>query len=264
MASFTLRSSIHLWHTLVAQDLRSRYRGTLLGWLWPLLNPLVLLLAYGFVFGAVFQARWPGQADDDHLPFALYLLCGLLVHGLLAETVSGAPGLLPRHANYVRKVVFPLPLLPAIPMGVGLVHSGIGLLLLVGVAAATGLGPHVSALATPFILAPLLVFVWGLGLLFAALGVYVRDLQQVSGVFVMLTLLVGPVFFPADRVPEGWGWLLQLNPIAWPVESVRQALLQGIWPSPLGWLGYSAAAVSMAGIGWMVFAKLRRGFADVL
>lgn len=264
MATFSPSASLALLRVLVRQDLANRYRGTLLGWAWPMLMPLVLLAVYGFVFGTVFRARWPGQVADEPLGFALYLLCGLLVHGILAEAVSGAPGLLLRQSNFVRKVVFPLPILPAVPLGVGLVHSAVGLGLLAIIAAIAGFGPHASALAVPLVLAPFLVAIWGLALLLAALGVYLRDLQQVSGVLVMVMLFVGPVFFPSSMVPDGWAWLLLLNPITWPVEAVRGALFEGLWPRPLSFLGYSAFAAALVALGWAVFAKLRRGFADVL
>jgi len=264
MATFSLSSSLSLLRALVRQELVNRYRGTLLGWVWPLLMPLVLLAIYGFVFGKVFKARWPGQGDDQTLGFALYLLAGLMVHGLLAEALSGAPGLLVRHANFVRKVVFPLPVLPAVPLGVGLVHSGIGLLLLALVGAFGGYGPHPSALAVPAVLAPFLMAVWGMALALASLGAYLRDLQQISGVIVMVMLFVGPVFFPADMVPEGWGWLIALNPISWPVETVRKALFEGVWPSGAGFVAYTIFASVVAAAGWWSFAKLRRGFADVL
>lgn len=264
MATFSLASSLSLLRSLVRQELVNRYRGTLLGWAWPLLMPLVLLAVYGFVFGTVFKARWPGQGEDQTLGFALYLLAGLLVHGLLAEALSGAPGLLVRHANFVRKVVFPLPVLPAVPLGVGLVHSSIGLVLLAVVGAIGGYGPHASMLAVPVVLVPFLAAVWGMALMLASLGAYLRDLQQISGVLVMVMLFVGPVFFPADMVPEGWGWLIALNPISWPVETVRKALFEGLWPSATGFAAYTIFASFVAGIGWVAFAKLRRGFADVL
>ena len=103
----------HLWRTLVSQELAARYRGSLLGRAWPILLPLLMLAIYGFVFGVVFRSRWPGLAEDDHLGFTLNLFAGLLVHGMLAETVGEAPGLLLRHSNFVRKVVFPLPVLVA-------------------------------------------------------------------------------------------------------------------------------------------------------
>lgn len=259
-----LRQASHLWRTLVRQDLAARYRGTLLGRAWPVLLPLVLLGVYGFVFGAVFRARWPGLADGDQLGFTLNLFAGLLVHGLMADSVGQAPGLMQRHSNFVRKVVFPLPVLVAVPLGSALVHAGMGLLLLTAVNAAAGSGLHASVLAAPVVLLPWVTLLYGLSLLLAALGVYVRDLTQITGVLVMLVLFTGTVFFPREMVPPVLAPVVDLNPISWPVETLRGALLLGRWPDPVGYASYSAVALAVLWLGWTAFARLRRGFADVL
>ena len=254
----------HLWRTLVAQDLAARYRGTLLGRAWPVLMPLVMLAVYGFVFGAVFRARWPGLADDDHLGFGLNLFAGLLVHGLLSDTVGQAPGLMLRNSNFVRKMVFPLPVLVAVPIGSALVHALVGLLLLAVVNAVAGSGLHASVLALPVIVLPFLLMLYGLALGFAALGVYVRDLGQIIGVLVVLALFTGAVFFPREMVPEGFAGIVDYNPITWPVGALRGALLLGQWPAPYGLIVYTAVALLVLALGWLCFAKLRRGFSDVL
>lgn len=263
MAQPALLQALRLWRTLVAQDLAAQYRGTLLGRAWPVLMPLVMLAVYGFVFGTVFRARWPGVAEGDHLGFGLTLFVGLLVHTILAETVGQAPGLLLRQSNFVRKVVFPLPVLVAVPLGTAVVHAGIGLLLLV-VNAVAGSGLHASVLSLPLILLPYLVMLYGLALLFAALGVYVRDLGQITGVLVVLALFTGAVFFPRDMVPPAFAGVVDFNPITWPVGALRGALLRGVWPSPLGLATYTAASLAVLGGGWWSFASLKRGFADVL
>ena len=264
MSSPSIAAHYHLWRTLVTQDLAARYRGTLLGRAWPVLMPLVMLAVYGFVFGVVFRARWPGVAADDHLGFGLNLFAGLLVHGLLAETVGQAPGLLLRHSNFVRKMVFPLPVLVAVPVGSALVHALIGLLLLTVVNAVAGSGLHASVLAAPVILLPFLLMLYGLTLMFAALGVYVRDLGQIIGVLVVLALFTGAVFFPREMVPARFAGIVDFNPITWPVGALRDALLLGQWPAPYGLLMYTAAALAVLALGWVCFGKLKRGFADVL
>ncbi len=257
-------SHFYPWRTLVAQELRSRYHGSLLGPAWPVLLPLLMLAIYGFVFGVVFRARWPGLAEDDHLGFTLNLFTGLLVHGLLAESVGQAPGLMQRYGNFVRKVVFPLQILPAVPLGVALVNLALGLAILVAANAGWGSGLHLSALAAPLVLLPYLAMLQGLSLALAALGVYVRDLGQVIGALVMVTLFTSTVFFPRERVPEALAGVVDLNPISWPVEALRGALLHGQWPAIGGLLAYSAAAALVLVLGHLCFRSLRRGFADVL
>ena len=254
----------HLWRTLVGQDLAARYRGTLLGRGWPILMPLVMLAVYGFVFGAIFRARWPGLADDDHLGFTLNLFAGLLLHAMMGETVGQAPDLLLRNSNFVRKVVFPLRVLVAVPLGSALVHALVGLALLVVANALFGSGLHASVLAVPIVLVPYILLLYGWSLAFAALGVYVRDLSQIAGVLVMLVLFTGAVFFPREMVPSVVSGLVDYNPLTWPVSAVREAILLGQWPSALPMLKYWIASLLVLALGWSCFGKLRRGFADVL
>lgn len=257
-------SHVYLWRTLVAQELRSRYRGSLLGRAWPVLLPLLMLALYGFVFGVVFRARWPGLAEDDHLGFTLNLFTGLLVHGLLAESVGQAPMLMARYSNFVRKVVFPLQILPAVPLGVALVNLALGLCILLAANGVWGSGLHLATLAVPVVLLPYLAMLQGLSLAFAAAGVYVRDLGQVMGALVMVTLFTSTVFFPRERVPDALAGVVDLNPISWPVEALRGALLHGQWPAMGGLLTYSAVALLVLVLGNLCFRALRKGFADVL
>ncbi|MGB3394188.1 MAG: ABC transporter permease [Stenotrophomonas sp.] len=260
------RSAGHfaLWRTLVLQDLAVRYRGTLLGRAWPFLMPLAMLAVYGFVFGAVFRARWPGLDEGDHLGFSLNLFVGLLVHGLLAETVGQAPSLLQRNSNFVRKIVFPLPVLVAVPMGTALFHMLLGLLLVFGVNAAWGSGGHWQALAVPLILVPYVAMLYGIALAFTALGVYLRDLAQVVTVLVTVALFTGAVLYPVSMVPPALADVVVANPISWPAEALRQALLHGQWPAAPAFAGYTLAAALVMLLGALLFRTLRPGFADVL
>ena len=259
-----LSEPFHLWRTLVAQELAVRYRGTLLGRLWPLLLPLFMLGIYGFVFGVVFRARWPGMAGDDHFGFALNLFIGLLVHGLLAEVVGQAPALFQRNANFVRKMVFPLPVLVAVPMGTALFHASLGFGIVLLANGIFGSGLHLTVLAAPFVLLPYLMMLYGFALMVAALGVYLRDLNQVVGLLVMVALFTSTVFFPAAMVPEALVDVVRFNPVSWPAETLRNCLLHGQWPAWGAWAGYTGVACLVMVVGWRMFAVLRRGFADLL
>ena len=260
----SLQRNWSLWRTLVARDLAVRYRGTLLGRLWPVLLPLMMLGMYGFVFGAVFRARWPGLGEGDHLGFALNLFVGLLVHGMLAESVGQAPTLLQNNSGFVRKMVFPLPVLVAVPLGAALTHAGVGLALVFVVAGVFRDAWHASALAVPLVLLPYLAMLYGLSLLVAALGVYLRDLGQLISVLVFMVLFTAPVFYPSHLVPEAISGLVAYNPIAWPVGALRDALLHGQWPSLQGGLLYALASILVLWLGMGCFRLLRRGFADLL
>lgn len=255
---------LSLWRTLVSQELAVRYRGTLLGRAWPFLMPLIMLAVYGFVFGAVFRARWPGLAEGDHLGFALNLFIGLLVHGLLAESVGQAPALLQQNSNFVRKIVFPLPVLVAVPLGSALFHMLLGLALVVVVNGIWGTGMHWQWLAAPLILLPYLAMLLGISLAFAALGVYLRDLAQMVTVLVMMALFTGAVFFPRSMVPPVLARAVDINPISWPTEALRGAILHGQWPATSTLAAYSLAGVVVLMAGAWIFRALRPGFADVL
>lgn len=253
-----------LWRTLVQQDLAVKYRGTLLGRAWPLLMPLIMLAIYGFVFGTVFRARWPGLEEGDHLGFALNLFLGLLVHGLLGEAVGQAPALMQNNSNFVRKVVFPLPVLVAVPLGTALVHMLLATMLVFGVNAIWGGGWQWATLALPIILLPYLLLLYGVALAFAALGVYLRDLAQIVSAIVMLLLFTSTVFYPRAMVPSVFSQIVGANPISWPTDALRAAILHGQWPAPLGLAGYSLAAIFVLLFGALLFRALRPGFADVL
>ena len=259
-----LAGYVSLWRTLVSQDMAVRYRGTLLGRAWPFVMPVAMLALYGFVFGAVFRARWPGLEENDHLGFALNLFLGLLVHGLLAEAVGQAPTLLQRNSNFVRKIVFPLPVLAGVALGSALIHMLVGVVLVVAVNAIWGSGLYWQALVTPLVLMPYLLLLYGLALVFTALGPYLRDLAQVVTVLVMVMLFTGAVFFPRSMVPSVLSGVVEFNPISWPTEALRQAILHGQLPDAGAWAGYFAVSLLVLAIGSAVFAALRRGFADVL
>jgi len=259
-----LAEQLALWRILVAQELAVRYRGTLLGIIWPLLMPVLMLAVYGFVFGAVFQARWPGLDEGDHLGFSLNLFLGLLVHGLLAETVGQSPSLFQCNPNFVRKVVFPLPVLVAVPLGSALVHMLIGTLLVFGVNLIWGSGGHWQALAFAAIIVPYLTLLYGLALMLAALGPYLRDLAQVVTVLVTVALFTGAVFYPRSMVPPLLAGVVSINPISWPIEALRASMLHGQWPDAQALALYSLAAGLLLLIGALVFKTLRPGFADVL
>ena len=192
------------------------------------------------------------------------LFVGLLVHGVLSEAVGQAPALMQRNSNFVRKMVFPLPVLVAVPIGSALVNMMFGLGLVVAVNGFFGTGLHLAVLWLPLLLIPYLCLVFGLALMFSALGVYIRDLAQITSMLVMVLLFTGPVFFPRTMVPERLAGLIDFNPITWPTEALRACLLHGEAPALMPMLVYSAAAMVVLLLGWRLFALLKRGFADLL
>ncbi|MEB3197418.1 MAG: ABC transporter permease [Candidatus Sericytochromatia bacterium] len=248
---------------LVRRDVAARYRGSWLGLGWSLLQPLLLLAVYTFVFGMVFPSRWP-QAMPGQAGFAAALYCGLLPFSVLAECLARAPGLVLNHPNYVKKVVFPLALLAWVPLGTALYHAGLGLLLLLAYLSLTraGLGP--ALLTLPLLLVPLAGLCLGCGWGLSALGIYLRDVGQVVGLGTTLLLFLSPVFYPLAAVPVPYRDWLALNPLTALIEQTRAIVLWQQWPDPgsVGalWLGSGLIAAA----GYAFFERTRRGFADVL
>lgn len=254
-----------LIHQLIRREVLGRYQGSMAGLLWSLLHPLLMLLVYTFVFSVVFEAKWPGvMGGEGRLRFALLLFMGVTCHGLLAEVITRAPTLVIGNANYVKKVVFPLESLGFTLVGSAAFHAMISLLILLVAKALWDGGLPVTALWLPVVLMPLVLMALGFAWLFAALGVFLRDLQQVSGLLATLMMFLAPVFYPATALPEPYRAWLYANPITVPVEQARTVLFAGMAPdAPLVATYWLVALVVMC-FGFWWFQRSRRGFADVL
>lgn len=250
-----------LYMRMVARDVSARYKGAVLGLLWVLMNPLILLAVFGFVFGIVFEAKWGGRGERN---FSLLLFSGLSVFLLASECLNRAPLLVVQHASYVKKVVFPLELLPPIVVGAALINFAIAMVvLLIAQLVMTG-GLPVTWFLLPIVLAPLLLMLAGFVYFVAALGVFLRDLLQVMGLVTLVLMYLSPVLFPMEAVPEPYRDLLVLNPITIPVNQLRAVTLLGEMPDWRVFSCYSAAAYFVLLLGYGFFTRCRRGFADVL
>jgi lipopolysaccharide transport system permease protein len=248
---------------LVIRDFIGRYKGSVMGAAWAFFHPLLMLAVYTVVFGVAFKAKWAG-AGESRVAFALVLFSGMIVHGLLADCLNRAPTLITTQPNFVRKVVFPLEILPwVIFLSTGL-HFLVGLAILVLACLATGADLHAGIFLLPLILLPLALLAMGLTWLLSSLGVYLRDLAQGMSVVTTVLLFVSPAFYPIDGLPPSFRTLVSMNPITLPIIQLRQAML---WGSPLDWLAWAASLlvgllVFYAGFWW--FQRSRKGFADVL
>jgi lipopolysaccharide transport system permease protein len=248
---------------LVRGEIVGRYRGSMLGVLWSLVTPLLLLAVFTFVFGTIFQARW-GRAAAGEGDYALLLFPGILLHGLLAETITRAPGLVTAVPNYVKKVVFPLELLPLVAIATAVFHALLGFVVLAGALVVLKGGLPASALAMPLIVAPYVMLLLGVAWFLAALGVYLRDIAQLTGLVSTLFMFLSPVLYPASALPEPYRSWLALNPLTLPLEQTRAALLFGQWPDWVSLTLYTLVALAIAAAGYWWFQKSRKGFADVI
>ena len=251
-----------LLRQLVARDVSEKYRASAGGMLWPVLTPVLMLAVYVLVFGVVFQVRVGNAPSDNLAEFGVFLFCGMQVHSLFAESLIRAPSAIVSQPSFVKKVLFPLELLPLTQVAGAFVHYLIGWgVLLAAFALLRGL--HASALLMPLAMLPLLVLTGGVSLAVAALAVYLRDIAQITGLLATVLLFVSPVFFPAQALPDWLRPLLLFNPLTVPIESAR-ALLYGTGLDVGPWLVHAAFCLLAACVGWAFFQATRRGFADVL
>jgi len=248
---------------LIQREVMGRYRGSLMGILWSFFNPVLMLVIYTFVFSVVFKARWH-SGSDSKTEFALVLFAGLIMFNLFAECFNRAPSLILSNANYVKKVVFPLEILPWVTLGSALFHTLISLFVwLIAYVLLFGV-PHATVLLWPLVMLPLLLFIMGLTWALAALGVFLRDVSQVIGVMTTVLMFLSPIFYSGESLPEHYRKFLQLNPLTPAIEQARDVLFWGRVPDVLNYLLYLAGAALVAWLGFAWFQKTRKGFADVL
>ena len=249
---------------LVRRNIEIRYKGTMIGLVWMVVTPLVMLAVYTFVFGVVFKARWGVEFGDSKAAFALIMFCGMTVFNIFSESVNGSVGIVTGNPNYVKKVVFPLELLPVSAVlsacFFGLIWIGI---LLLGIVICF----HkfcFAAVCLPLVFIPLILFSCGIAWFVASLGVFLRDLSHVIGILLQVLYFITPIFYSMEMVPEQLRPVLLLNPLTSIVQSARQVLILGQWPEwhALGIITLLSVVVFQLGFFW--FMKTKRGFADVL
>lgn len=253
----------NLIKVLVKREVIGRYRGSLMGILWSFFNPLFMLAIYTFVFGVIFKSRWNIESNSQ-TEFALVLFAGLIVFNLFAECVNRSPSLILSSVNYVKKVVFPLEILPWVALGSATFHALvswsvwlIAYLILFGI-------PHLTVLLLPLVMLPLMFFIIGLTWWLASLGVYLRDVSQFVGIFVTVLMFLSPIFYPASALPEGFRHFLILNPLTTVVEQVRDVMFWGKFPDLVMLAISSFIGITIAWLGFAWFQKTRKGFADVI
>ncbi len=259
----SLRRNRRLLYELSRREIISRYQGSIAGVFWSLLQPVLTLALYTFVFALVLKVRWPGQ-EEATSRYALVLFAGLMLFNLLSEILNRAPALLMAHSNYVKRVVFPLELLPvASAIGV-LSHVLVQLLVwLVALCAATG-SMHWNMLWAPLLMLPLFVLALGLSWMLAGVSVFLRDLVQLVPIASAALVFLAPVFYPLDAVPvnvRGW---IEANPLTFVVEQFRAVVIAGEAPQVVPWLLYAAISSCAGWLGYVAFQRLRPRLADEL
>lgn len=250
---------------LIRREVLGRYRGSMMGVAWSFLYPVLMLAVYTFVFSVVFEAKWPGMLEGQSKSrFALLLFIGVIAHGLLAEAITKAPGLIVGNANYVKKVVFPLETLGWSLVGSAAFHAFVSILMLLGAKWLLEGWVPLTAAWLPVILLPLGFFALGAAWLLASLGVFIRDIAQLTGLFATVLMFLAPVFYPIDALPEQYRAWVYANPLTVAIEQSRAALFADTAPDAAVLLGYYVIGLAFMALGYWWFQKSRRGFADVL
>jgi lipopolysaccharide transport system permease protein len=219
---------------------------------------------YTLVFSVVFKARWGTGDPESKTQFAVLLFMGMIVHSLFSETLVRAPSLIMSNVSYVKKIVFPLEILPVIAMGASVFHAIVSVLVLAGaLVLLNGFLPW-AALFLPLVLLPLIGLSLGIAWALASLGVYLRDIAQPIGTAMTVLLFASPVFYPVSALPEYVRPWLMLNPLTFIIEQARAVLIYGQPPHVVGLLLYSILSLMVAWGGYAWFQKTRKGFANVL
>lgn len=264
------KSIVTNWSLIIqmtSREVVGRYRGSVIGMGWSFLNPLLMLAVFTFVFSVVFNAKWgvsiAGQEEGKGV-FAVILFIGLIVHALFAEVLTRSPGLILGNANYVKKVIFPLEILPVTAVLSSLFHLAISIivfmlahLILIGI-------PSWQVIYLPLVLLPLITLSLGVGYILASLGVFLRDIGQTMGILATVLLFLSPVFFPIERLPEQYQPLFMANPLSLIIQQAREVLIWRHTPDFLALSLYMLFATAVLWIGFVWFQKTRKGFADVL
>lgn len=253
-----------LIHQFIRREFLARNRGSALGFLWTILHPLLMLAVYTFVFAIVWNARWGGENESKGL-FAVSVFCGLIVWEVFSGGVGPAAGLVVSNTNLVKKVIFPIEILPLAGIGTAVVVSGISLVILLGAAFFINGTVSTTLWAFPAVLVPLVALTCGVSWLVASLGVFLRDLKQlVSGILLPVFFFTSPIFYPAERVPESFRWIISYNPMAHIIEGARRTLLFSKQPDWLSLGVVTLFSLIVMQLGYAFFMKSKRSFADVL
>lgn len=254
-----------LAYALARREIENRYKANVLGILWALATPLALLAVYTFVFGVVFHARWGNDPEGGLGHFALNVFLGLIVFAVFRDVVARAPGLVVNNRQYVKRIVFPVECLSVADLLVALFGFVIGLLVwLVGFVAITQSPPHWQAIFVPVLMLPVMLTALGVSWFLSALGVFLRDIQHAVELAITVLMFLTPVFYQLDRVPEKYRVYLEWNPVAQVMEAGRHAAVDGSQPDWSRFVLSVVASLIIATLGFGVFSKAKRAFADVL
>lgn len=264
----SVRKNRELLMQLVRRNLLSKYKGTALGMVWNFLQPLVLLAVYTYAFGMVFQSRWldtsAGVLADRKFSYSVVVFCGMTVYNIFSDVVASSPNLYVSNPNYIKKIVFPLEILPISQVVTSVISNLIWcIILFIGAVFLAG-SLSWTMLFLPIVLIPYILMVTGISFILASLGVFFRDLSQICMLITQIMYLMTPIFYSAEMVPENLQFILKINPMACFVNETRAIFIFKEMPDFVELGVWLCIAVVVFYIGFECLKKTERGFADVL
>jgi len=247
---------------MIRRDIAQRYRGSVGGLFWALVQPLLMLMVYTLVFGSVLKVKWPGV--ESTLDYALILFIGLVPYMFVSESLSRAPALIVGSSNLVKKVVFPLHVLPVMAVSTAALHALIALVVwAVFFACVKAMVPW-AVVVLPLLWLPLIVATLGVSWAFAALGTYFRDLIHAIGPITLALMFLSPIFYSVQMAPAPLKPFLALNPMTFAIESARALMFHSQWPSLTDYAWQLLISLVVAASGLLLFQRSRTGFVDAL
>lgn len=249
---------------MIKRDVVGRYKGSFMGLAWSFFNPVFMLLVYTFVFSVIFKSKWGVTQEETKTQFAVVLFVGMIVHGIFAEVLNKSPELIVSNVNYVKKVVFPLEILPVISMGTSLFHSLISVCVLMGAFVLSNGYMNWTGVFFPIVIFPLIILTLGFSWILASLGVFLRDISQTIGIVTTVLMFLAPVFYPLSSLPDEMRVWVFFNPLTLIIEQARDVLIWGNYPNWEGLAIYFIFSMFFASVGFFWFQKTRKGFSDVL
>ena len=252
-----------LWQMII-RNVAGRYRGSMLGLVWSFVQPLMMLCVYTYVFSVIFKSRWGVDTGDSRGAFAIIMFCGMTLYNIFCESINMACGVVAWNPNFVKKVIFPLEVLPLAQTGACFILGTVWFVLLfLGVIFIYG-KLSFTMLLLPLILLPLFLFTLGIAFFTASLGVYVRDTPYVVQVILQILFFMTPIFYPVQAVPPEFRWPLRVNPLTILIDEARKIFLYGQLPN-WKFLGLAfVVSLIVLQLGFVWFNKTKKGFADVL
>ncbi len=252
-----------LWQ-FTLRNVELRHRGSHLGLIWSFLSPLLMLAIYVLVFGYIFGGSFGILPHETRMEYGLGIFFGLTLFQFVAEVLGGGPSIIVGNPNFVKKVVFPLEILPAAHVLGAVFHMLIGLALLMAGILLLGPGLSLNALWLPVILLPVVILMLGVGWFFSALGVFFRDVGQIMQFLTIALMFSSAVFYSAQKIPAAAWVYMRFNPVLLAIELARDATL---WARPINLhhLAYLyAVSLATCYLGHATFRKMKPAFADVL